>query len=204
MSSKRGTPTAFSGGQDSEHTEERKETANQLDSIFERISNLRKILKKNINAYGNKSGDGQEDLDQTSGQETIVQESFLTSGQQFSLMAQPLPNHSAYHTSTPAFTLEQHRNSIQEAEERVKQELEEKYQVRIQELEKRSLYLDKSLDLIEEMRAKFEAYESQQQDYNHLLLKYNSLMGNTTFNASVQQNNQTCSLVENGSQAQLN
>jgi len=102
------------------------------------------------------------------------------------------------------FTLEQHRNSIQEAEERVKQELEDKYQVRIQELEKRSLYLDKSLDLIEEMRAKFEAYESQQHDYNHLLLKYNSLMGNTTFNASVQQNNQTCSLVENGSQAQLN
>jgi len=39
--------------------------------------------------------------------------------------------------------------------------MEQKYQQRIQDLEQRSLYLDRSLDLIEEMRQKFEAYESQ-------------------------------------------
>lgn len=58
----------------------------------------------------------------------------------------------------------------------MKQELDIKYQSRLSELEKRSTYLDKSLQLIEDMRAKFLLYEQQTQDYNTLLVKYNSLL----------------------------
>lgn len=53
--------------------------------------------------------------------------------------------------NTPAFSIE-HRQSIQDIEDRVKQELDLKYQSRLSDLEKRSLYLDKTLDLIEEMK----------------------------------------------------
>jgi len=41
------------------------------------------------------------------------------------------------------------------------------------ELEKRSQYLDRSLELIEEMKARFQLFEGQQNDYNELLAKYN-------------------------------
>jgi len=88
-------------------------------------------------------------------------------------MAQPLP--APFPQSTPAFSLDP-RTSLQDLEDKIKYEMEQKYQQRIQDLERRSLYLDRSLDLIEEMRQKFEAYESQQQDYNALLVKYNSLV----------------------------
>jgi len=46
----------------------------------------------------------------------------------------------------------------------------------MQELEKRSQYLDRSLDLIEEMKQKFSGYEQSQNQYNDLLEKYNVLL----------------------------
>jgi hypothetical protein len=58
-------------------------------------------------------------------------------------------------------------------EERLRQEMDFKYKSRLEELEQRSAYLDRSLEIIEEMRQKFAQYESQQMDYNSLLLKYN-------------------------------
>lgn len=45
-------------------------------------------------------------------------------------------------------------------EERIKYDLDVKYKLRLNELEKRSEYLDRSLELIEEMRAKFLHYET--------------------------------------------
>ena len=41
-----------------------------------------------------------------------------------------------------------------------------KYRSRLEELEQRSAYLDRSLELIEEMKSKFALYENQQMDYN--------------------------------------
>ena len=46
----------------------------------------------------------------------------------------------------------------------------------MKELEKRSVYLDRSLELIEEMKLKFMHFESQNSQYNDLLLKYNNLL----------------------------
>ena len=61
-------------------------------------------------------------------------------------------------------------------EEKLRQELDYKYRGRLEELEQRSSFLDRSLEIIEEMRQKFAQYESQQMDYNSLLLKYNQLL----------------------------
>jgi len=65
---------------------------------------------------------------------------------------------------------------IRESEARVKAETEQRFQARIQELEKRSAYLDRSLELIEDMKAKFQVFDQQHLDYNDLLMKYNALM----------------------------
>jgi len=80
---------------------------------------------------------------------------------------------------TPAFTHEQNRQALMKAaadEDKFKYELDQRYQSRLNELEKRSLYLDRSLELIEELKSKFVSYESQQHDYNQLLMKYNTLL----------------------------
>lgn len=80
---------------------------------------------------------------------------------------------------TPAFTHEQNRQALMKAaadEDKFKYELDQRYQSRLNELEKRSLYLDRSLELIEELKSKFVSYESQQRDYNQLLMKYNTLL----------------------------
>eukprot|EP00347_Sterkiella_histriomuscorum_P000152 403376971 len=65
---------------------------------------------------------------------------------------------------------------IKESEDRVKRETEQKFQQKIHELEKRSIYLDRSLELIEDMKYKFKNVENQQNDYNELLMKYNNLL----------------------------
>ncbi|CDW88330.1 UNKNOWN [Stylonychia lemnae] len=65
---------------------------------------------------------------------------------------------------------------IKESEERVKKETEAKLMSKISELEKRSQYLDRSLELIEDMKKKFQHVENQSNDYNDLLLKYNNLL----------------------------
>ena len=82
---------------------------------------------------------------------------------------------------------------IKESEERVKRETEAKFQERIQELEKRSLYLDRSLELIEEMKRKFGHFEGgrtqMEGEYNDLLMKYNGLL--FQFNTVHQQNSQS-------------
>lgn len=62
--------------------------------------------------------------------------------------------------NTPAFSMDQRPSiSVTEVEERIKADLDMKYQSRLADLEKRSAYLDKSLELIEEMRTKFLLYE---------------------------------------------
>lgn len=64
---------------------------------------------------------------------------------------------------TPAFTHEQNRQALMKAaadEDKFKYELDQRYQSRLNELEKRSLYLDRSLELIEELKSKFVSYES--------------------------------------------
>eukprot|EP00347_Sterkiella_histriomuscorum_P023812 403333304 len=65
-------------------------------------------------------------------------------------------------------TLKEHEKLIQET-------VEQKYSQKLQDLEKRSVYLDRSLDLIEEMKQKFKVYENQQSMYIDLLSKYNDL-----------------------------
>lgn len=47
---------------------------------------------------------------------------------------------------------------------------------KIDELEKRSIYLDRSLELIEDMKIKFQQLEVKEHDYNDLLMKYNNLL----------------------------
>jgi len=49
---------------------------------------------------------------------------------------------------------------IRESEERVKKETEAKLMSKILELEKRSKYLDRSLELIEDMKRKFKHVET--------------------------------------------
>ncbi|TNV83987.1 hypothetical protein FGO68_gene15376 [Halteria grandinella] len=121
-------------------------------------------------------------------QSVIIQES-LQNTQQNPLHYQSLPPTSHQQdqfgkiVNTPAFSLE-HRQSIQDLEDRVKGEMDRKYQSRLSELEKRSLYLDKTLEIIEEMKQKFFNYEQQQSDYNSLLLKYNQLLYQTSQNPS--------------------
>jgi hypothetical protein len=99
--SRKGTASKDSEGET--RAEQRQETATQLDSIFERISNLRKILKKSGNAtkssgecsssfvekaensYSRSSQIRDENTNFnniSSGQETLVHESFLGSGAQ--------------------------------------------------------------------------------------------------------------------------
>ncbi len=47
------------------------------------------------------------------------------------------------------------QNIIKETEENIREDLESKYKDKISELEKRSMCLDRSLELIEEMKGKF-------------------------------------------------
>lgn len=53
-------------------------------------------------------------------------------------------------------------NIIKEKEMIIQKEIESKYIDKIKELEKRSDYLDRSLELIEEMKYKFQHFENQQ------------------------------------------
>lgn len=58
-------------------------------------------------------------------------------------------------------------------------ELESKYERKMVQLEDRSKCLDKSLDLLQDMKGKFNHFETVQQNYNDLLYKYNSLLYQT-------------------------
>ena len=72
---------------------------------------------------------------------------------------------------TPGFTLEQRRTSLvpQEqalsgmttlnVEDRVRQEMDMRYRTKLDELEQKSVMLDRSLQVVEEMREKFSTYE---------------------------------------------
>jgi non-homologous end joining protein Ku len=72
---------------------------------------------------------------------------------------------------TPGFTLEQRRTSLvpQEQalsgmttlnlEDRVRQEMDMRYRTKLEELEQKSVMLDRSLQVVEEMREKFSSYE---------------------------------------------
>ena len=51
------------------------------------------------------------------------------------------------------------QNVIKLKQEEARKETEQKFKGRIVELERRSQYLDRSLELIEEMKSKFEFYE---------------------------------------------
>ena len=94
----------------------------------------------------------------------------------------------ALYQQTPGFTIEQKRTSLvphEQAlsgmttlniEEKIKQELDSKYRSRFEELEQKSLLLDQSLQVVEEMKEKFSSYEQQQTEYNSLLMKYNQLL----------------------------
>ncbi|CDW87554.1 UNKNOWN [Stylonychia lemnae] len=80
---------------------------------------------------------------------------------------------------------------IKETERKVQDGTERKYQDKIQDLEKRSAYLDRSLDLIDEMKQKFQLFENQQAQYSDLARKYQELqnqLNQQRLGASSQQN----------------
>lgn len=53
------------------------------------------------------------------------------------------------------------------------------YEGKIYGLEEKSKCLDKSLDLLKEMKSKFGMFETAQVNYNELLQKYNNLLYQT-------------------------
>ena len=61
-------------------------------------------------------------------------------------------------------------------EEKIRQDMDNKYRSKIDELEEKSRMLDRSIEVVEEMRQKFCRYEQQQTEYNSLLMKYNQLI----------------------------
>ncbi len=50
---------------------------------------------------------------------------------------------------------------MKQVEERTKREVEDQYQVKLKALESKASYLDRSLELIEEMKEKFQHFEGQ-------------------------------------------
>lgn len=61
-------------------------------------------------------------------------------------------------------------------EDRIRHDMDMKYRTKLDELEQKSVLLDRSLQVVEEMREKFSTYEQQQSEYNSLLMKYNQLL----------------------------
>ncbi len=54
--------------------------------------------------------------------------------------------------------------------------MDHKYRGKLEEIEIKSAMLERGLGMVEEMRAKVEAHERQQSEYNSLLMKYNQLL----------------------------
>lgn len=87
------------------------------------------------------------------------------------LLHQKDSQRTALFQQTPGFTLEQRRTSLvpQEQalsgmttlnlEDRVRQEMDMRYRKKLEELEQKSVMLDRSLQVVEEMREKFSLYE---------------------------------------------